>query len=407
MGSLQDSSLNTPQTHFDHWRPIAISLYLAFMSYAVLVGIPVISAAWMTYLHFSEIQVGHLASADLGGMSFGAFLASFVVARYNRRNIILFGIVNIIIFNGLSIFVSEYLWVFLLRLGSGIGCGLCAAIAIATLSATTAPVKAYNKLLIIFTLFQVPEMYFLHKMSLESIYILFIACFLLAIPFVRWIPKYPLKNPFVDLALLLEEQEQTVMQPVSVIPNILPWVCLIAIFFTYINIGAYWTYIEIAGLAYGISQDWISKVLVYGTLFSIISCFVATRLGKKYGLAKPLICSLLCMTVIVGSLSFGLNQWNILFSIFMFNALWIFIDVYQMATISNMDKVGGHASMMPCAQGLGQIVGPSMAAWFLAGGYGYSAVFIASAFAVFISLSVYGLVYSWLQQPIRLIAEAT
>ena len=65
-----DSSINP----FDSWKSLSISLYMTLAGYAVLVGVPVISTAWVNLLGFSEVQVGRVAGADLGGLSFGACL---------------------------------------------------------------------------------------------------------------------------------------------------------------------------------------------------------------------------------------------------------------------------------------------------------------------------------------------
>lgn len=63
-------------TVFAGWRSISISFYMALVGYGVLVGIPVISTAWVELPGFTEVQVGGVASADLGGLSLGAILIS-------------------------------------------------------------------------------------------------------------------------------------------------------------------------------------------------------------------------------------------------------------------------------------------------------------------------------------------
>ena len=42
----------------DDWRSLAIALYMVLVGYGVLVGIPVISTAWVTKLGFTEVEVG-------------------------------------------------------------------------------------------------------------------------------------------------------------------------------------------------------------------------------------------------------------------------------------------------------------------------------------------------------------
>jgi hypothetical protein len=93
--------------------------------------------------------------------------------------------------------------------------------------------------------------------------------------------------------------------------------------------------------------------------------------------------------------------------VFGFNLLWIFIDVYQMATVANIDHSGAFASLMPGAQGLGQIVGPNLAASLLGAGLGYSAVFIMGAGFALVGLAIYGAMYLWLRRTIPALADAS
>ena len=81
------------RTIFDGWRSISIALYMALAGYAVLVGIPVISSAWVSQLGFSEVEVGRVAGADLGGLSLGAIFTAAVIARVNRRYLVVGAVV--------------------------------------------------------------------------------------------------------------------------------------------------------------------------------------------------------------------------------------------------------------------------------------------------------------------------
>ena len=98
---------------------------------------------------------------------------------------------------------------------------------------------------------------------------------------------------------------------------------------------------------------------------------------------------LLIMTAIVGILTLEINPLHLFISLASFNVLWIFIDVYQMGTVAVIDRSGAFASLMPGAQGLGQIVGPYLAAGMLSAGLGYNAVFALCAMAAFLGMLVY------------------
>ena len=117
--------------------------------------------------------------------------------------------------------------------------------------------------------------------------------------------------------------------------------------------------------------------------------------------------TLVIHAVIVGMLAGGINNSNIVVSLFMFNFLWIFVDVYQMSTVANVDHSGRFAALMPGAQGLGQIIGPNIAATLLGMGLGYSAVFIMCACAALTGMMIYAFMYVRLRKSIPALADAS
>jgi len=76
-------------------------------------------------------------------------------------------------------------------------------------------------------------------------------------------------------------------------------------------------------------------------------------------------------------------------------------------TPEQVDRTGAYASLMPGAQGLGQIVGPNIAASMLGAGMGYSKVFAVCATAAMVGLVIYGAMYLWLRRTIPALARAT
>ena len=102
--NAQSMGLKNP---FDSWKSITISLYMTLIGYGVLVGIPVISTAWVTLLGFSEIEVGRVAGADLGGLSLGAVLTALLIAKVNRRWLVIIGLSIAVIANLLCITIVD------------------------------------------------------------------------------------------------------------------------------------------------------------------------------------------------------------------------------------------------------------------------------------------------------------
>ncbi|NIV16821.1 MAG: MFS transporter [Woeseiaceae bacterium] len=394
------------RTVFDGWRSMSIALYMTLVGYGVLVGIPVISTAWVNLLGFSEVEVGRVAGADLGGLSLGAVLTALVIARVNRHLLILGSVVLAVGANALCMVMVEYEQVLWLRLIAGVGSGVYTAVAVATLGATSRPARAYNIMLFAFAFSQALELYFLPKMSMNGIYIAFIAFYLFGLLFLKWIPDRPAEAG-LDVELDIEDSSGEHHIEHRHVPAYVPWLVLAAIVATYINIGAYWTYIELASLASNATPEWISNLLVWTALFSVLGCLFATVVSNRYGLARPLLVTLVFQAVIVAMLAGGINDTNIMISMFSFNFLWIFVDVYQMATVANVDHSGRFASLMPGAQGLGQILGPNIAASILAFGYDYGAVFVMCGIASLVAMCIYLTMYLRLRKTIPALADAS
>ena len=406
---MTGNSLHHHATVFDGWKSISIALYMTLVGYGVLVGIPVISTAWVNLLGFTEVQVGRVAGADLGGLSIGAVFTSLLIAKVNRRLLVAVSACIAILANGLCIYTVSYEQVLWLRLMSGFGSGIFTAVAVASLGATSKPARAFNMMLFAFAFSQALEMHILPQLSMNGIYLVFIACFTFSLLFIKWVPPHPVDKG-LDVEVDVEEANGRHHLEHQHVPKYVPWLVLCAIVFTYINIGAYWTYIELASADRSVSSanpEWVGKVLVWASFLSILGCLFATVLSNRFGLARPLLFTLVIQSLIVVMLATGINDSKILISVFMFNFLWIFIDVYQMSTIANVDHSGRFASLMPAAQGLGQIIGPNIAATILAFGFGYGGVFIMCACATMIGMFIYAYMYIMLRKNIPALADAS
>ncbi|MEM7278395.1 MAG: YbfB/YjiJ family MFS transporter [Pseudomonadota bacterium] len=271
--------------------------------------------------------------------------------------------------------------------------------AVASLGATSNPARSFNLMLFAFAFSQAGELLILPKLSMNGIYWAFIICYAFGLLFIRWLPARPAGKVDSDI-------EHASIQQIQ-IPRFVPWMVLGAVLMTYINIGAYWTYIELASLDSDATPSWVSKVLVYTSFFSVLGCLFATVISKRFGLARPLLITLIIQGAVVLMLANGINDRNIIVSLFSFNFLWIFIDVYQMATVANVDPAGRYSALLPGAQGLGQIIGPNLAASILAAGFGYGGVFVMCAAASAVAMLIYLAMYLKLKRVSPELADAS
>ena len=383
----------------DDWKSLIIALYMVLVGYGVLVGIPVISTAWVTKLGFTEVEVGRVAGMDLGGLAAGSVFTAWIIQKVNRRILVFFGIVIAVAANALCIRYVDYETVLYLRFMSGFGSGIYTSVAVAVFGMSIRPALAYNLMLFSFAFSQALEMQVLPQLSMNGIYMAFIVCFLITIPFLGWLQSYPIsRNSDQDRI-----QEQRIDKKLSLVP----WVCLFAIFLTYINIGAYWTYIELAALDANTNADLVGSTLVWASFCSLLGCFIATLLSNRFGLIRPLLIALITMATGVGLLSFGITEPRFLMSVFTFNLLWIFTDVYQMGSLANFDHGGRYSAYLPASQGLGQIVGPNLAASILSLNLGYESVFMMCWAAAMLAMVIYWLLHRYLRATQPELADAS
>ena len=383
----------------DDWKSLIIALYMVLVGYGVLVGIPVISTAWVTKLGFTEIEVGRVAGMDLGGLAAGSVFTAWIIQKVNRRILVFFGIIIAVAANALCIRYVDYETVLYLRFISGFGSGIYTSVAVAVFGMSIRPALAYNLMLFSFAFSQALEMQVLPQLSMNGIYTAFIVCFLITIPFLGWLQSYPVSK----------NSDQTHAQPQRKNKklSLVPWICLFAIFLTYINIGAYWTYIELAALDANTNADLVGSTLVWASFCSLLGCFIATLLSNRFGLIRPLLIALITMATGVGLLSFGITEPKFLMSVFTFNLLWIFTDVYQMGSLANFDDGGRYSAYLPASQGLGQIVGPNLAASILSFNLGYESVFMMCWAAAMLAMVIYWLLHRYLRATDPELADAS
>lgn len=394
----------TATTPFDAPRSLAMGLYMSIVGYAVLAGIPVISTAWSGLLGFSDVQVGRVAGADLGGLSVGAVLAALMVARLDRRRLVAVAACGAVAANVASAAFDGYVATLLLRFTAGVASGVVTGVAVATLGGRRHPARAFNYLLFAFAFVQAAEMWLLPRLEMAQIYWLFAASYLPVLLMLGWLPARP--------GVVAHEPRDPALaggRDVAAAPRLIPWLCLLAMALTYVNIGAYWTYIELATADAGLDGDFVSSALVWVSFFSIAGCLMATVISDRVGIARPLLLTLVLHAATGFLLVAEIDPPRFLVSVYAFNFLWIFVDVYQMGSVANLDNSGRFASLMPASQGLGQIVGPNLAASLLAFGNGYEAVFLLCGGASLCACAVYAVAYlrlrSYLSQGVDVVPE--
>ena len=376
-----------PANPFDGRGPFLLSLYMTLVGYGVLVALPALNGAWVDLLGFTEVQVNRIASADLLGLFLGSVAVSFLIRSMDRKLLIYAGIAIAIGANVLCIYFRSYEATLGLRLFAGFGAGLYTAVAVAGLGANSKPRGAFNGMLLAFAISQFLELQLIPHMSMTGIYVFFIATYAVTLPFVRLMPSHD-----AAVASSAREEPEAAGQAERR-PTALAWVGILAIVVAYINIGAYWSNIELAAEAGGLDGAWAGQVISWCVLLSFVGCFTAMYALRRFDYDRPILVTFVLMVLAVGLLAVEVSAAIFVFSVALFNFLWIFIDVYQMGGVSAADRSGSAAAFIPGAQGLGQTLGPFIASLLLERSLGFDAVFVLCAAASFMALLIYFVIF--------------
>ena len=368
---------------FDDWRVITFAVFMALIGYSVMVTVPVLSTALVQNLGFTEEQVGRVWGNDMLGLSIGAIICAFAVAKVDRRHLVTAGIILTIGANLGCMVLADYTSIFWLRLLAGIGSGIFTGTAVATLGGTTNTVRAFNILLFGFAFSTAAEIQLFSRIPLNGIYWFLIGSAAVCGLFLRWLPRRPLNEEQQALQHSLEDSSEDWR-----VPKVLPALCLVAVCFTYINIGGYYTYVELAALADGVQRSWVTLVFTWSSLLTIVGCLLAWWC-TRFGLFRPLYGALIIMAVSVVMLAAGVGNISLLISVLLFYTMWTFCDVYQSGMLGYMDRSGALVALVPSVQGFGQFVGPNIAASIIGAGMGYDIMFIVSGSMALVAMAIY------------------
>jgi predicted MFS family arabinose efflux permease len=395
-------------TDFDAPKTIAAAVIISIVGNAVFIGMPMLVGAMADSLGFDEQQLGWLASADLSGIFVASIVTSLLLNRVNRRAMAYLGIAIAIVTNYLSTTLNTFEPLVAVRVLSGIGGGICYALGVATLAGSHHTGRNYSILLFALVAVNAIELYSFpvisERWNVDGIFLFFCFAFVLVAGFVRWLPAGPLTpDASAKVEVTPETKEDSALDK---LPAWVPWVCLASVSAVYVNVGAFWAFIERAGVDAGLGDDFIANTLAAGTLFTLTGCAVATWVSNRVGQSKPLLSALVIMTFLLVGLAFDINPVSYVIGATLFNFMWLFIDIFQLGTIGNIDHSGRYAALVPAAQGLTQSIAPAFAGYLLVQGTGYAGVMLLCAVGTAIAFVGYRIVYRQLKLRVPEVADA-
>lgn len=339
---------------------------------AAFLGLPVIIGQLAELRGLTPEQLGRVASAETFGVAVTALFGSWAMRRASARRLMAGGLAALAVLNVLSALAWSDAVFLALRLASSVAAGVAMPAGVAVLGRAPDPDRAFS--------WAVSAQIVLSAVEL-------LAFGPLARTFGLWSIYGSMAALAAAAALLTARSRLPLLRSVdATAPGGLSraaWSIAASVLLFFCSIGAYWAFIERAGVESGMTPDelghWLAASNVPALLGSLSAPWITRRWGERWVLVIGLA---LTVFVPLGLLWGQGGRLGYLADLAVFVVLWNLLMVVQMAVLGRWDPSGRAVSLTPAAQGFGLALAP-LVAGALAEQHGFVvAVASASAFAL-------------------------
>ena len=329
---------------------LAAMLWTGVVSVFTTVVLPLVVAAVGAGFHLAGGPAGYAASAEMGGIALGAFVAGARVGKADRRGVVLIGALLAAAANGASALVHDYPVLLGLRVSAGIGSGALLAAMAASVGATVKPDR--NFAIFVAAAFLSASAGFA-LLSGAGTARLFLALAALNLGALATTPLFPRRPP--DVAAEAGPAGASGAIPKAAL------IALGGILAYYVGVGTVWPSMAGLGAALGVAPAAIARTLAGTSIAGMSGAILAAVLATRIGRLVPLVIGL---STVVGSLawlgSVGASAFGLAPFLFLF--AWNFSVPYMLGTLAALDASGRAVAFNMTLQYIGFAVGPLLGA---------------------------------------------
>ncbi len=347
--AAENFDINSPKTTF-------ALVWGVTVGYAFLLIMPVLVGGFVDSLGFSESEAGLIASAQMFGMMLGALTATPLVSRINLRTGIFIGIVVLLLFDVLSVYLKEPTFLSIVRFVNGVGGGFAVGMMASSIAATRNPDRVFALLLVCqytfaaIGFFILPQLLGHYGMRGAFVFLAILALSVIAI--LNWFPARTRKTTHesADTGSLLN-------------PTVI--FTLLSLLLFYVANNAIWAYLDRIGVSAGIPIEQIGLGLGLSMLLAITAGLLAFFLGLKLGRIIPLAFGILAMIIGTVLLLGEVSSLVYFLSAAIFNFSLIFAVTYYLGFCAELDAAGRVVVLANFTIAAGLALGPAIAALLL------------------------------------------
>ena len=353
-------------------------IFLGTLGVAAFLVLPALVMGMMTDLEFNQKQIGTVSTWQLIGIAVGSFLNLWLVKVLSWRKIVYLGVSCLLLGDFISMFFADYSYFIWIRFASGVAGGICISFAGFALGKTLLADKNFGLFLVfqvgfaIIANFSMPAL--IEAYGIAAIFICLITLEVIALLFL-------LKN--IPNTKGDEGSEGGVNSSKQWFYCSLQ---LAAIFFFFVALGGFWTYIAPIGIDAGLSEQQTGTALSLGLFAAITGAFVAAQLNIKLGRMLPMLFAVGTQFIGLALLYSGFQfvMFVVAAGLFMFG--WYMFYPYQLGLLAALDKDGRPMILSNAIAGIGSGLGPLIVSMYL--GDNFLPAYIIAASFLFVAIFI-------------------
>ena len=366
------------------------------LSYTAAIGAlyfniqPVLLGSFVESFALNEQQVGGLSAIGLLSAFVGLGSSYFWVRKVNWQRIIAFGILVNLFATIVLYLATGYIGVAFSSVLLGAGMALIYAPVLVALGFTPNPVKSFGiaitgmVLLAGATVLFVP-IFIVPQWGSDGFAGFLFFVFAVGLAFVRGLP--------IGAPNITSETSTTNTQ--SKHPK-LAALCLAATAVYFIGINANWSFFEIIGEFFRLSEQDISYALASSLAFGGLGSAVAALINRRISIPVALTVSALGLLVYALLMMLWPNIIGFAFGVVIFNIAWNFSLPFQMEAVAACDESGRFVALIPAGQMIGGALGAGVAG-FLFMAPGVTALYLL----LILSSAIAFVIFAWVNRKLQ------
>src|SRR5579871_738527 len=336
-------------------------------------ALPLLVRGVTTALRFSPAQAGVIALVVSVGFGISGLIAGVWVRSVPWPHAAVWALCGILVANTAAGVEHAY-WAFTVSLGvAGIFGGSAICLGMTILSECRDATRAFGLAISVQVAYQVAL--FLAGPALLKHFGLAV---ILAIPVLFSVLMLPfaVRLPVRGRAVVREGVTRALLKPV-------PSAALVAMAIFFVNVGAFWTYLELLGESRGMSAQAVANCVAAGVAAGIPGGALAWALGERFGKFSPLAFGAVVTggspLILLGFRGVGAFSLCLLLYFFACNCT----IAYQTATLNAVDITGRAVAVSTAIAAVGSAVGSGIAALLVTPGHYENVIWIGLISALF------------------------